>query len=64
MHGLLCHRGNYLRHRACTQVQMLSWQRLPENSRVYVYVPYAPAVVTKFGKDDAGYPLCSGPPPG
>ena len=41
-------------------MQLLSWQRLPEDSRVFVYVPYAPKVVAKFGKDDDGYPLCSG----
>ena len=34
----------------------------PDHANVFVYVPYAPAVVEKYGNDDAtGYPLCSGP---
>lgn len=47
-------------------VEMLHWQRLPANARIYIYVPYAPEVVAKYGKDPHGFPLCSGltPPPG
>ena len=48
-------------------VQMLSWQTLPPHAAVFVYVPYAPAVVAKYGVDaTTGLTLCSGaePPPG
>lgn len=43
-------------------VTMLSWQRLPRDAVIWIYVPYSPAVVTKFGTDSkSGLPLCSGP---
>ena len=43
-------------------VEMLSWQALPSGATVYVYVPYAPNVVQKFGVDKGtNLPLCSGP---
>jgi len=42
-------------------VELLSWQTLPQDADVYLYVPYAPKVVEKYGKDEAGYPKCSGP---
>ena len=45
------------------EIEMLSWQTLPSDAIVYAYVPYAPSVVEKYGKDDDGYPLCSGPEP-
>ena len=48
-------------------VQLLSWQKLPADAAIYVYVPYAPAVVERYGTDEStGLPLCSGPdaPPG
>jgi hypothetical protein len=45
-------------------VELLSWQVLPQGATIYVYVPYAPAVVAKYGLDDTtGLPLCSGPHP-
>ena len=43
-------------------VQMLSWQVLPADAHVYLYVPYAPEVVEKYGKDPfTELPRCSGP---
>jgi len=39
-------------------VDLLSWQTLPHGARIYLYVPYAPAVVAKYGA-----PLCSGAEP-
>lgn len=45
-------------------VEMLSWHALPDGARVFAYVPYAPAVVAKYGHDpQTGYPLCSGATP-
>jgi len=44
-------------------VQLLSWQCLPEQAKIFVYVPYAPSVVAKYGVDPSGYPKCSGPNP-
>ena len=45
-------------------IELLSWQKLPERARVYVYVPYSPAVVDKYGADpESGLPRCSGPTP-
>ncbi len=45
-------------------VALLSWQALPSGAKVWVYVPYAPAVVEKYGVDAAtGLPRCSGPDP-
>ena len=45
------------------KIEMLSWQQLPLEATVFAYVPYAPPVVEKYGKDAYGYPLCSGPTP-
>ena len=48
-------------------VELLGWHVLPAAARVFVYVPYAPAVVRRYGSDPAtGLPRCSGaaPPPG
>jgi hypothetical protein len=48
-------------------VELLSWQLLPPEAKVYVYVPYSMSVVEKYGADPAtGLPVCSGPhaPPG
>lgn len=40
------------------------WNPLPKDASVYIYVPYAPKVVAKYGKDPAtGLPRCSGPIP-
>eukprot|EP00966_Prymnesium_polylepis_P184823 4283484-Prymnesium_polylepis.1 len=44
-------------------VELLSWQTLPDDAKVYVYVPYAPAVGEKYGLDASGLPRCSGPMP-
>ena len=45
-------------------VEFLTWHRLPPHARIYVYVPYAPSVVDKYGADPAtGLPCCSGPTP-
>ena len=33
------------------QVELLAWQDLPAGARVFAYVPYAPAVVSKHGVD-------------
>ena len=42
-------------------IEMLSWHTLPGDANVYVYVPYAPRVVQKYGMDPAtGYPRCCG----
>ena len=42
-------------------VELLSWQRLPEDAQIFVYVPYAPQVVQKYGTDAVtGLPRCSG----
>ena len=41
-------------------VEMISWQKLPNDAKVWVYVPYAPSVVAKYGVDSQGLPLCSG----
>ena len=38
---------------ARTHVELLSWHVLPARARVFVYVPYAPAVVAKYGTDPA-----------
>lgn len=49
------------------QVELLSWHELPPGATISCYVPYAPSVVEKYGKDPiTGYPVCSGPgrPPG
>ena len=43
-------------------VEFLTWHRLPPHARIYIYVPYAPSVVDKYGADPAtGLPCCSGP---
>ena len=43
-------------------VELLSWQALPADAMVYVYVPYAPVVVERYGNDEGtGLPRCSGP---
>jgi len=44
-------------------IELLSWQTLPADCHVYVYVPYAPSVVQKYGADENGMPLCCGPDP-
>ena len=48
-------------------VELLAWQTLPRDARLFVYVPYAPSVVAKYGVDeDTGVVRCAGPdvPPG
>lgn len=46
------------------QVDLLSWQQLPAQANIYIYVPYAPAVVAKYGiNPDTGLPFCTGPDP-
>ena len=43
-------------------IEMLSWQKLPKDgTKVWIYVPYAPRVVSKYGVDGQGLPKCSGP---
>ena len=45
-------------------VELLGWHELPEDARVFCYVPYAAAVVAKYGDDPAtGLPRCSGAAP-
>ena len=45
-------------------VELLSWQTLPADANVYIYVPYAPDVVARYGVDEStGLPRCSGPVP-
>ena len=45
-------------------VEVLAWQKLPPDATIWLYVPYSPAVVEKYGKDPAtGLPRCSGPAP-
>jgi len=45
-------------------VELLSWQTLPADANVYIYVPYAPDVVARYGVDEStGLPRCSGPTP-
>ena len=45
-------------------VELLSWHRLPLNAKIFVYVPYAPTVVEKYGVDQStGLTRCSGPTP-
>ena len=34
-------------------VELLGWHVLPAAARVFVYVPYAPAVVRRYGSDPA-----------
>uniref|UniRef100_A0A0G4GNQ5 Uncharacterized protein n=1 Tax=Chromera velia CCMP2878 TaxID=1169474 RepID=A0A0G4GNQ5_9ALVE len=42
-------------------VEVLSWHVLPNDARVFVYVPYAPSVVEKYGTDPTtGLAKCSG----
>ena len=43
------------------QIEMLSWQTLPASARVYIYVPYSPSVVKKYGNNADGTALCMGP---
>ncbi|EGB11687.1 hypothetical protein AURANDRAFT_61630 [Aureococcus anophagefferens] len=45
-------------------VELLGWHELPEDAKVFCYVPYAAAVVAKYGDDPAtGLPRCSGAAP-
>eukprot|EP01051_Picozoa_sp_SAG22_P019494 SAG22_NODE_3619_length_1613_cov_1.747028_1_plen_306_part_00 len=45
-------------------VELLSWQRLPPDAVIWIYVPFGVEVVKKYGKSAAtGLPLCSGPDP-
>lgn len=45
-------------------VELLSWQELPNEARVFIYVPYAPRVVEKYGTDPTtGLVRCSGATP-
>jgi len=54
--------NGYQRVKVSTEfVELCSWQSLPEDCNIYLYIPYAPAVVEKYGKGSDGYPLCSGP---
>ena len=47
-----------------SMVELLAWQELPLEARVYVYVPYAPAVCAKYGVDEhTSLPRCMGPEP-
>ena len=60
--------NGYMRVKVETEhVELLSFHVLPEGAQVFVYVPYAPAVVEKYGNDpQTGLTRCSGstPPPG
>ncbi|KAK3249716.1 hypothetical protein CYMTET_40866 [Cymbomonas tetramitiformis] len=45
-------------------IELLSWQELPSRANIFVYVPYSPSVVAKYGMDaTTGYPKCMGPNP-
>lgn len=58
--------NGYMRVRVpLNHVEILtSWNPLPKDASVYIYVPYAPKVVAKYGKDPVtGLPRCSGPIP-
>lgn len=47
-----------------TLVELLSWHTLPSGARIFVYVPYAPSVVAKYGVDPTtGLTRCSGSSP-
>ena len=57
-----CRENGYCRVPVATHlVVMLSWHVLPPDANVFVYVPYAPAVVSKYGCDPrTGLTKCSG----
>jgi len=49
---------------ALDQVELLSWHTLPSDANIFVYVPYAPSVVAKYGVDPStGLTRCSGAAP-
>lgn len=44
-------------------LELIGWQTLPRDACIYVYVPFAPAVLAKCGVDSCGLPRCYGPEP-